>query len=179
MIKLLALDLDGTLLNSSGKISDANKQAIQAAEKKGVLVTIATGRRFRDARPVALEIELNAPVVCHNGALLKYAESLETVSVELIDTNTVFEILRVGKSLAEMLWSVAIPIPKELCFTKRFRTKIFPCKNIWLGQKDCTETKLKTQFTKLIPFPQLLEMKRLFIFHFQVVVSRCMICKDF
>src|SRR5438034_84297 len=61
MIKLLALDLDGTLLNSEGKIPDANKQAIRAAEEKGVLVTIATGRRFRDARPVGLELELNAP----------------------------------------------------------------------------------------------------------------------
>jgi Cof subfamily protein (haloacid dehalogenase superfamily) len=98
MIKLLALDLDGTLLNSSGKISDANKKAIRNAEKKGVLVTIATGRRFRDARPVALEIELNAPVVCHNGALLKFAGSLETVSVSLVPTKTVFEIIRVGKS---------------------------------------------------------------------------------
>lgn len=136
MIKLLALDLDGTLLNSSGKISDANKQAIQAAEKKGVLVTIATGRRFRDARPVALEIELNAPVVCHNGALLKYAESLETVSVELIDTNTVFEILRVGKSfggdalvscnpdtkgtlLYETISDENIPVQKYLAWSKR------------------------------------------------------------
>jgi hypothetical protein len=98
MIKLLALDLDGTLLNSSGKISDANKQAIQAAEKKGVLVTIATGRRFRDARPIALEIDLNAPVVCHNGALLKFAESLETVAVSLVPTETVLEIIRAGKS---------------------------------------------------------------------------------
>ncbi len=98
MIKLLALDLDGTLLDSSGKIPDSNKQAIRAAEKKGVLVTIATGRRFRDARPIALEIGLNAPVVCHNGALLKYAESLETVSVSLVPTETVLEIIRVGKS---------------------------------------------------------------------------------
>jgi hypothetical protein len=98
MIKLLALDLDGTLLNSSGKISDANKQAIQAAEKKGVLVTIATGRRFRDARPIALEIDLNAPVVCHNGALLKFAVSLETVAVSLVPTETVLEIIRAGKS---------------------------------------------------------------------------------
>ncbi len=98
MIKLLALDLDGTLLNSSGQISEANQHAIQAAEKKGVLVTIATGRRFRDARPIALEINLNAPVICHNGALLKYARSLETVAVSLIQTKTVFEIIRTGKS---------------------------------------------------------------------------------
>jgi Cof subfamily protein (haloacid dehalogenase superfamily) len=97
MIKLLALDLDGTLLNSRGKISVENKRAIRQAEEKGVLVTIATGRRFRDARPVALEIGFNAPIVTHNGALLKFAESLQTVEFSLLLTETVREILRVGK----------------------------------------------------------------------------------
>ncbi|HVE55496.1 MAG TPA: Cof-type HAD-IIB family hydrolase [Pyrinomonadaceae bacterium] len=97
MIKLLALDLDGTLLNSRGKISVENKLAIRQAEEKGVLVTIATGRRFRDARPVALEIGFNAPIVTHNGALLKFAESLQTVEFSLLQTETVREILRVGK----------------------------------------------------------------------------------
>jgi Cof subfamily protein (haloacid dehalogenase superfamily) len=97
MIKLLALDLDGTLLNSRGKISVENKLAIRQAEEKGVLVTIATGRRFRDARPVALEIGFNAPIVTHNGALLKFAESLQTVEFSLLQTETVREILRVGR----------------------------------------------------------------------------------
>ena len=97
MIKLLALDLDGTLLNSQGKISDENKIAISDAEEKGVLVTIATGRRFRDARPVALEVGFNAPILTHNGALIKFAESLETVESSLIDTRTSKEIVRVGK----------------------------------------------------------------------------------
>lgn len=97
MIKLLALDLDGTLLNSRGVVSEENKEAIRLAEKKGVLVTIATGRRFRDARPIALEIGFNAPIVTHNGALLKFAGSLETVFSSLIATETVKEILRVGR----------------------------------------------------------------------------------
>jgi Cof subfamily protein (haloacid dehalogenase superfamily) len=98
MIKLLALDLDGTLLNSRGKISEENKTAIRKAEEKGVLVTIATGRRFRDAQPVALEIGFNAPIVTHNGALLKFAESLKTVEFSLLSNVTVREILRVGKA---------------------------------------------------------------------------------
>src|SRR3982750_273390 len=97
MIKLLALDLDGTVLNSYGKIPDANRAAIKAAENAGVLVTIATGRRFRDARPVGLELELNAPLITHNGALLKYAQTLETVEADLISTATSIEIINVGK----------------------------------------------------------------------------------
>lgn len=97
MIKLLALDIDGTLLNSNGEISDQNKRAIRSAENKGVLVTIATGRRFRDARPVALEIGFNVPILTHNGALIKYAESLETVSSSLVTKLATKEILRAGK----------------------------------------------------------------------------------
>ncbi|CAN5604598.1 Cof-type HAD-IIB family hydrolase [soil metagenome] len=97
MLKLLALDLDGTLLNSSGEIPKKNLEAIRQAEKRGVLVTIATGRRFRDARPVALQLKLNAPLISHNGALLKYAHNLETVAASLVPQEIVREILRVGR----------------------------------------------------------------------------------
>lgn len=97
MIKLLALDLDGTLLDSRGEVPEANRRAIRAAEDAGVLVTIATGRRFRDARPVGIEMEFNAPLITHNGALVKYAESLETVATSILDLDTTREIVRVGK----------------------------------------------------------------------------------
>jgi 5-amino-6-(5-phospho-D-ribitylamino)uracil phosphatase len=97
MIKLLALDLDGTTLDSQGDVPEANRTAIRAAEDKGVLVTIATGRRFRDALPVGLDLELNAPLITHNGALLKYAHSEETVACSLLSTETSLEIVRVGK----------------------------------------------------------------------------------
>ncbi len=98
MIKLLALDLDGTTLNSSGQVPDANRKAIRAAEEAGVLVTIATGRRFRDAQPLGLELMLNAPLITHNGGLLKYAESEETVHCSLLSTETSLDVVRVGKA---------------------------------------------------------------------------------
>ncbi len=97
MIKLLALDLDGTTLNSQGEIPDANRKAIRLAEERGVLVTIATGRRFRDAQPLGIDLALNAPLITHNGALIKYAESEETVVCSLLSTGTSFEVIRVGK----------------------------------------------------------------------------------
>src|SRR5439155_8665597 len=99
MIKLLALDLDGTTLNSSGEITDANRAAIRAAEAAGVLVTIATGRRFRDARPVGIDLELNAALITHNGALLKFADTLETVAYSLLSNDASLEIVTVGKRL--------------------------------------------------------------------------------
>ena len=98
MIKLLALDLDGTTLNSMGQVPDANREAIRAAEDAGVLVTIATGRRFRDAQPVGIDLGLNAPLITHNGGLLKYADSEETVHCSLLNTETSLEVVRVGKA---------------------------------------------------------------------------------
>ncbi len=97
MIKLLALDLDGTVLDSRGNIPQANKAAIRAAEDAGVLVTVATGRRFRDACPVGRQLELNAPLITHNGALIKFAETLETVDHSLLSSAVSGEIIRVGK----------------------------------------------------------------------------------
>ena len=98
MIKLLALDLDGTTLNSLGQVPDTNREAIRAAEDAGVLVTIATGRRFRDASPVGIDLGLNAPLITHNGGLLKYAGSEETVHCSLLTTEMSLEVVRVGKA---------------------------------------------------------------------------------
>ncbi len=126
MIKLLALDLDGTLLNSRGEIPDKNLEAIQQAEKMGVLVTIATGRRFRDALPVARLINLNAPLICHNGALIKYADTLENVAVSLLEKETIREILRVGKEFGGDALLSADPIGKGVLLYDRISDENIP-----------------------------------------------------
>ncbi|MBV9210784.1 MAG: HAD family phosphatase [Acidobacteria bacterium] len=100
-IRLLALDLDGTLLNSRGLLSERNRFALGAARERGVRVAVVTGRRFRDARPLALELGLDVPVISHNGALTKHAQTLETVSVTLLPLAAAREVLRVGRE-AEM-----------------------------------------------------------------------------
>lgn len=126
MIKLLALDLDGTLLNSNGKIPEANKIAIRRAEEKGVKVTICTGRRFRDARPVGLELELNAPIISHNGALIKFADSLETVVCSTISQKTVLEILRVGREFGTDAMISADPEGKGVLLYDRISDENIP-----------------------------------------------------
>jgi Cof subfamily protein (haloacid dehalogenase superfamily) len=97
-IRLLALDLDGTLLNSRGEISERNLGAIAAVRAAGVRVALVTGRRFRDARPLALELGLDVPVISHNGALTKHARTLETVKVRLLPLKEAQEVLRIGRA---------------------------------------------------------------------------------
>jgi Cof subfamily protein (haloacid dehalogenase superfamily) len=96
-IRLLALDLDGTLLNVRGEISERNFRAVQQARERGVTVAVVTGRRFRDARPLALKLGLDAPVISHNGALTKHAGSLETVAMTLLHEETAREVIRIGR----------------------------------------------------------------------------------
>lgn len=97
-IRLVALDLDGTLLDSSGRVPERNRAAIAAARARGVEVAIVTGRRFRDARPLALELGLDVPVIAHNGALTKHARTLETVAAILLPLEAARETLRVARA---------------------------------------------------------------------------------
>ena len=97
-ISLLALDLDGTLLDSRGNITERNRVAIDNAREQGVHVALVTGRRFRDSRPVALELGLDVPLISHNGALTKHAETLQTVSVLPLPVAAAREALRVGRT---------------------------------------------------------------------------------
>ena len=96
-IRLVALDLDGTLLDPRGRITQRNLNAIETARAAGVQVALVTGRRFRDSRPVALELGLDVPLISHNGALTKHAETLQTVAVLPLPLDAAREALRVGR----------------------------------------------------------------------------------
>lgn len=65
--KLVALDMDGTLLNNRGTISDTNIQAIREATDAGVAVCIATGRGYPHAISYVNQIGLTTPMVTVNG----------------------------------------------------------------------------------------------------------------
>jgi Cof subfamily protein (haloacid dehalogenase superfamily) len=96
-IRLLALDLDGTLLNTRGEITNRTRRALEDARSSGVKVALVTGRRFRDARPIALKLGLDVPVIAHNGALTKHARTLETVAAVLLPVAAAREALRIGR----------------------------------------------------------------------------------
>jgi Cof subfamily protein (haloacid dehalogenase superfamily) len=71
MIRLLALDLDGTVLDSRGRIPDANRTAIARAIDAGVEVAIATGRRYEFARSILESLPAPLTLILSNGAIVK------------------------------------------------------------------------------------------------------------
>ncbi|MEH7303592.1 Cof-type HAD-IIB family hydrolase [Neobacillus drentensis] len=74
LIKCIATDMDGTLLNSVQQISTANKEAILKAQAQGVEVVVATGRSYQEATYVLDEAGLTCPVICVNGAEIRSKE---------------------------------------------------------------------------------------------------------
>lgn len=77
--KLLAVDLDDTLLDKNLRISDETREALARAQRSGVVVTLATGRMFRAALPFAVELKINAPIITYQGALVKHPVTGEVV----------------------------------------------------------------------------------------------------
>jgi hydroxymethylpyrimidine pyrophosphatase-like HAD family hydrolase len=72
---LLALDVDGTLLDSAGALRPRVRAAVRAAADAGCTVALATGRRYSSAVDVAVALGLDAPLILHNGAVVQRARS--------------------------------------------------------------------------------------------------------
>lgn len=60
--------MDGTLLNNNGQVSSANRDAIRAAQEKGVYVVLSTGRSLLTVREHADDLELTSYLVTVNGS---------------------------------------------------------------------------------------------------------------
>lgn len=73
-IRLVAIDLDDTLLTDDLMVPPGAKRAIADAMDMGIVVTLATGRMYPSARPFARELQLNGPLVTYNGALIRTAD---------------------------------------------------------------------------------------------------------
>jgi len=69
--KLIALDIDGTLITDHYTITPRTRKALKAAMESGLMVTIATGRFYQSAGHIARSIGINAPLVCNDGALIR------------------------------------------------------------------------------------------------------------
>ncbi len=91
--KMVAVDIDGTLLNSDGELPLDNFQAIRRAVEKGVDVILVTGRRYGTARRVADLLELNSPLIAHNGALIKSSPQAQRMATWFLAPQIASEIV--------------------------------------------------------------------------------------
>ena len=94
--KLIATDLDDTLLNDQLEVSPENSQALKKAMELGTVVTIATGRMFRSALPIALGLGIRNPIIAYQGALIKDTVSGEVLWHRPVPLDLAHQVLKAG-----------------------------------------------------------------------------------
>lgn len=93
MYKIVAVDLDGTLLNSSGEITPRTKEALKMAIEKGVEVVLASGRPVSAIENIADEIGAKEYLISGNGALVYDIKNSQVVYDKFLSKEQVLEIV--------------------------------------------------------------------------------------
>ena len=95
MYKLIAIDLDGTLLNSYGEVSNKNKEIIQKAIEKNVEVVLASGRPIMSVKNLANEIGCNNYMICGNGAITYDIQNDNIIYDRFLEKSKVLQIIKI------------------------------------------------------------------------------------
>lgn len=74
-IRLLVLDIDGTLVDQSNRVRDPVVAILRSVQDRGVAVALATGRLFRTALPIYRSLDLSLPLICCEGALIRHPDT--------------------------------------------------------------------------------------------------------
>ncbi len=105
--RLIAVDMDGTLLNSQGSITEKTIAAIHKVVDKGVLFTICTGRPIQGVERYYDVLDPHSPVITYNGAMIVMGKSREILYKQDLDPSDARDVLAWGKKLGTTViaWS--------------------------------------------------------------------------
>ena len=102
-VRLAGLDIDGTLLNSSGEVTAATLRELHRLHSEGVVLALVTGRRFVSALEVVEQVGLPLSVGVHNGAALREADGSYVYTRALPQESTRMA-CRLGRSAGAFAW---------------------------------------------------------------------------
>ena len=118
VIRLLAVDIDGTLLDSRGRLPDAHREALVEAAARGIEVALVTGRSFHFTKPVADLLPIPLTLIVNNGAVVKRKNG-ETELRHLLSRDAARQILAETRHLED---SVAVvfdrPDERQIVFDR-------------------------------------------------------------
>jgi len=97
MYKLIAIDLDGTLLNSYGEITKLNREAIKAAQDKGVEVILASGRDPKTMEKISNDLNINSYLIAGNGASVYDIQTQKNIYENFINVEKALKIIKICK----------------------------------------------------------------------------------
>ncbi len=95
--KLIAIDLDDTLLNNQHSLTQASQQAVEKALACGMQVVIASGRMFATTLPTVQALGLQTPVICYNGAMVRHPVTKEILLQESVSASLAAPVLEYAR----------------------------------------------------------------------------------
>ncbi|MBQ3552669.1 MAG: HAD family phosphatase [Clostridia bacterium] len=95
--KLIAFDIDDTLLPENKHLSRENMYAIEKALSAGVFVTLATGRGYLGSKPIAEALNIDGPMINYGGAMINDAKTGRNMHAEYIDWSIAREIMEFAR----------------------------------------------------------------------------------
>lgn len=95
MYKLVAIDLDGTMLNQYGVVTQNTKEAIKKAKQKGAEIIIASGRPMDSIKTIAKEIESQKYFIAGNGAIIYDIQKEEIIYEKFLSKQKVLKIIKI------------------------------------------------------------------------------------
>ena len=105
--KLIAVDMDGTLLNSQKEISKETIKIIQKLPDEGIIFTLCTGRPIQGVADYAGQLGLTGPVITYNGAVIVKADSREVLFQQNLLREDARKILEMGQrhQTTQCIWA--------------------------------------------------------------------------
>lgn len=97
MYKLIAIDLDGTMLNQYGMITQKTKETIKKVQEKGIEVIIASGRGINSVKNFAKEIESNKYFISGNGAIIYDIKNNQIIYEDTLKKSKALDIIKICK----------------------------------------------------------------------------------
>jgi Cof subfamily protein (haloacid dehalogenase superfamily) len=114
--RLLALDIDGTIVGSDLAIPNVVAQAIAAAQARGIRVTLATGRMFGATLPFAMQLGIRDPLICYQGGMVRDPISGEIYEHTLMSGELAAEAIKLLQAAG--IFTIAY-IDERLCVAER------------------------------------------------------------
>jgi len=105
--KLMAVDIDGTLLDSRGRITEGVKKAVRLGVEKGLIFTISSGRPVQGIRPLIRELGIDLPVITYNGAMVITGKSEEILYERRMPPENAKRVIELGNEYGTsvMVWA--------------------------------------------------------------------------
>ena len=95
MYKLIAIDIDGTLINSYGEITNENKNAVKKANEAGINVILASGRNYATIQNFSNDLNLNKYAICGNGSSIYDIKNNKVIYEKTLSKEKVLDIIKI------------------------------------------------------------------------------------